>query len=62
MGTILILIVLKLGAIQGVYLGEYDSPKLCERASAEAAQVIGNSNALEGVDAAALICVPKQEA
>lgn len=62
MGTILILLVLKLGGIQGIYLGEYDSPAMCQRAAAEAAQVVGMSPQVQDADAAALLCVPKQEA
>lgn len=62
MATILILLILNLGSIQGVYLGEFDSPKACEIAKVQADQALVASGALEAVEAAGLLCVPKQEA
>lgn len=61
MNTILILLVLKLGSIGGVYLGEFKNPAECAKAAEEAAPVIAQSGVLQDVDAATLLCVPKNE-
>lgn len=63
MATILILLVLKLGTIHGVYLGQYDYPNACEAAAQQAAQMLeADPDFNKGVEGAALICVPKPEA
>ncbi|WEM05515.1 hypothetical protein HJJEPNFP_00015 [Ralstonia phage BOESR1] len=62
MTSILILLVLNMGTINGVYLGEFDSPAACQQALPRAAQALKNNPALKSVEGAALICVPKREA
>lgn len=62
MTTMLILIVLKLGAIQGIFLGDFDSPNDCERAAQVAAAELSMSDIIADADAAGLMCVPRPEA
>jgi hypothetical protein len=62
MATILIILVLNLGQISGIYVGEYDSPKVCERAIPAAIEKYGNDKRIVEAEAATILCVPKQEA
>lgn len=62
MGTILFILVLSMGNISGIYVGEYDSPKLCERAIPAAIEKYGKDPRIITAEAATLICVPKKEA
>lgn len=62
MAHILILIMLQLGSINGIYLGEFESEQACQQAAQNAAMVIDGSGLLADVEAAGLLCVPKAEA
>lgn len=63
MATILILLILRLGTVQGVYLGQYDYPNACEAAAQEVALMLAaDPDFNKGVEGAALICIPKPEA
>lgn len=62
MTTMLILIVLKLGTVTGIFLGDYDYPNACEEAAQVIAQEYFWSGELKDADAAGLICVPRPEA
>jgi len=62
MTTMLLLLVLKLGAIQGIFLGDFDTPNDCQMAAQVAVQALSGSDILKDTDAAGLICVPRPEA
>lgn len=62
MGTILIILVIKLGELSGIYVGEYDSPKLCERAVPAVIEEYRGDPRVQGAEAATILCIPKQEA
>lgn len=63
MATILILLVLRLGSIHGVYLGQYDYPNACAAAAQQAQQMLAaDPDFKKGVEGATLICIPKPEA
>lgn len=62
MTTMLILIVLKLGAIQGIFLGDFDYPNACAEAAQVAAYELAGSDLVKDADAATLMCVPRPEA
>lgn len=62
MANILIILVLYMGQISGIYVGEYDSPKMCERAIPAAIEKYREDPRIIQAEAATIFCVPKQEA
>ena len=62
MTTMLILIVLKLGAIQGIFLGDFDSLKACQEAANVAAVELSVSPVIADAGVAGLMCVARPEA
>lgn len=62
MTTMLILIVLKLGAVQGIFLGDFDSPNACHEAVQYASVDPSVAALAQDAEAAGLLCVPRPEA
>ncbi len=56
MDTILILLVLTGSQLEGIYLGTFETPKACTQKAHELAKTLKIK-----VDAATLMCVPKNE-
>jgi len=60
MTTLLILLVLTFGGnIEGHYLGEYETPKACQEAAADAVQQLNEAHVLSVVKNAGVLCIPK---
>lgn len=62
MATLLIILVIHMGQISGIYVGQHDSPKMCERAVPAAIEKYRSDVRVMEAEAATILCIPKQEA